>query len=164
MTEALLLFSPWSSPVLNQTDLMGAHAIKIQWHWILQVCALVSSFTGIIIISANKIINGYPHYTSYHGVLGIFLSGYVFLQMSSGIALKFPDILPFKVRPITQKRMHALSGVLTYFCGLTTVTLGLFSSWFVANCNPVVWKVCIACPALLGIAVLIQIVRNYVWR
>lgn len=160
MSEAILFFSPWSSPITQ----MGARSIKVRWHWILQACGVLSSFTGLVIITTNKILNSASHYTSYHGIFGIFLSGFVFLQTSGGIALMYPEILPFKLRPITLKRMHAFSGTLTYFGGLATLTLGLFSSWFVANADPILWKVCLACLVLLGCAVLLQVFRNYIWR
>lgn len=154
------MFSPWSSPIMQ----VGGRSLKVQWHWILHGCALVCSFTGIVIITANKMINGYKHYQSYHSVFGIFLSGFVFIQTSGGILVKYPDILPFKVRLVTLKKLHAVCGVLTYFGGLTTLSLGLFSSWFVANADPYLWKVCIACPSLLGMAALIQFARNHVWQ
>lgn len=160
MSEAILFFSPWSSPIVRP----GARSVKVRWHWVLQACALISSFTGIIIITANKIINSYSHYTSYHGIVGIFLSGLVFLQTSGGILEMYPEILPFKVRLINLKRLHAFFGMLTYFVGMTTLTLGLFSGWFVANVDPVLWRVCVACPALLAGSVLVQVVRNYIWR
>lgn len=160
MSEAILLFSPWSSPITK----MGVRSSKVRWHWILQGCGLLSSFTGIVIITANKIINSSPHYSSYHGIMGMLLSGFVFFQTSGGILGMYPEILPFKVRPVTLKRLHASFGALTYLGSLATLTLGLFSSWFVANADPMLWKVCVACPALLGLSVLIQVFRNYVWR
>ncbi len=160
MSEAILFFSPWSSPVIQ----VSAHSVRVQWHWILQGCAVVSSLTGVIVITANKMINSYPHYTSYHGTIGILLSGFVFLQTSGGIIKMWPEILPFKVRHVTLKRMHAIFGMLTYFGGLSTLTLGLFSTWFVANADPIMWKVCFSCPIILGCAVLVQVVKNHIWR
>ena len=76
----------------------------------------------------------------------------------------YPEILPFKIRLVTLKRLHAFFGTVTYFGGLTTLTLGLFSSWFVANADPILWRVCFACPIFLGCFVLLQVFRNYVWR
>ncbi len=160
MSEAILFYSPWSSPITQ----LSARSSKVRWHWILQACSLVSSFTGLVIITANKMINSYSHYSSYHGTIGIFLSGFVFVQTSGGIVEMYPEILPFKVRLVVLKRLHALFGVLTYFCALTTLTLGLFSSWFVANADPIMWKVCLACPTLLGCFVMVQVFRNQVWR
>ena len=109
-------------------------------------------------------LNSSKHYTSYHGIIGIFLSGFIFLQTSGGIVELYPEILPFKIRLVTLKRLHALFGMLTYFGGMATLTLGMFSSWFVANTDPLVWRACVACPALLGFAVLVQVFRNHVWR
>lgn len=160
MSEAILFFSPWSSPITQ----ISSRSTKVRWHWILQGCGLVSSFTAFVVITANKMINGYPHYTSYHGIIGVFLSGLVFLQTTGGIIEMYPAVLPCGFRLVVLKRLHAFFGVLTYSCALTTLTLGLFSSWFVANANPLMWKVCFACPILLGCSVLVQVFRNYVWR
>ena len=160
MSEAILLFSPWSSPIVH----IGGHSLKVYWHWILQGCAVACSLTGVVIITANKIINGYKHYSSFHGTFGIILSSLIFIQTSGGILTRFPDILPFKIRLAYLKKMHALFGFLIYFGGLTTLSLGLFSSWFVANADPYLWRVCVACPSLLGAAAVVQMLRNYVWR
>lgn len=85
-------------------------------------------------------------------------------KLLGGIVEMYPEILPFKIRLVTLKRLHAFFGMMTYFGGLTTLTLGLFSSWFVANAHPILWKACFACPILLGCSVLIQLFRNYIWR
>jgi cytochrome b-561 domain-containing protein 2 len=143
---------------------MGARSTKVRWHWVLQGCAVLTSFTGFITITANKIIKGSNHYTTYHGLLGLFLTGLVFIQTSGGIAVMYPGILPFKVRLVTLKRMHAFFGTLTYFGGLVILVLGVYSSWFSANADPIMWKVCLVCPILLGCAVLLQMFRNYIWR
>lgn len=160
MTEAILVFSPWSSPFPG----FGERPRRVQWHWIQQACAVVCSFTGVIIITAHKMINGYKHYSSYHSVLGIMLCSIIFLQTTGGIVVFYPDVLPFKVRLVVLKRLHAANGLLTYGGGLVTLTLGLFSSWFVANADPYLWKFCIACPAVLGLTVLLQLFYRYLWK
>ena len=160
MTEAIYLFSPWSSPMVRGGD----RASKVQWHWVLQASAVVSMFTGFAIITANKMINGTRHYASWHGLSGLVLCGIVAMQVSGGILEQYPDILPFKVRLVILKRLHAFFGMVTYFGGLSVLTLGLYSSWFVANVDQrVVWKVCFVCPVLLGLTVLVQVVRNHFW-
>ena len=73
----------------------------------------------------------------------------------------YPDLLPFKVRLVTLKRLHAFFGMITYFGGLATVELGLYTSWFVANVHEVAWKACVCCPVVLGIVVLVQVGRNH---
>ena len=159
MTEALYMFSPWSSPMGRGSD----RSTKVQWHWVLNGSALVSMLTGFSIITANKMVNGSPHYTSWHGYAGLILCSVVMMQISGGIVELYPDILPFKVRLVVLKRLHALSGMLTYFGGLSVLTLGLYSSWFVANVDHLVWKMCFVCPILLGLTVFAQVVRNHFW-
>lgn len=159
MTEAIYIFSPWSSPMLRGGD----RVTKVQWHWVLNGSAVVSMFTGFAIITANKMINGSPHYTSWHGLAGLILCSVVMIQTSGGLVELYPDILPFNVRLVVLKRLHAFFGMVTFFDGLSVVTLGLYSSWFVANVDILIWKMCFICPILLGITVLVQVVRNHFW-
>lgn len=162
MSEGILMFSPWSSLAFN-----GKWADKTLWHWVLQACAVTAAYTGLAIITCNKYLNGSPHYTSWHGSIGIFQCGVIAIQISGGILEQFPDILPFKVRLVYLKRLHAFFGVLTYFGGLTTLVLGLYSSWFVANVDGLLWKACCGCPVVLAVVVLIQVARSrfsWIWR
>lgn len=159
MTEAVYMFSPWSSPVVRGVD----RATKVRWHWVLNGSALITMLTGFVIITANKMINHAPHYKSWHGLAGLILCSVVMMQICGGILELYPDILPFKVRLVVLKRLHAFFGMVTYFGGLSVLTLGLYSSWFVANVDQLVWKVCFVCPMLLGVTVLVQVVRNHFW-
>lgn len=161
-SEAILMYSPMSSLAISSD-----RADKTRWHWVLQACAVVSAYTGLAVITCNKYLNRYPHYTSWHGSIGIFQCGMIALQVSGGILEQFPDILPFKVRLVLLKRMHAFFGMLTFFGGLTTVTLGLYSSWFVANVHNLLWKACFSCPTVLAVTVLVQVARSqfsWIWR
>ena len=153
------MFSPWSSPLVRGGD----RPTKVRWHWVLHGSAIASMFTGFVVITANKMINKSPHYASWHGLGGLFLCSLVLMQTCGGILELYPDILPFKVRLVVLKRLHAFFGMWTYFGGLSVLTLGLYSSWFVANVDLHVWKVCFVCPVLLGITVLVQVVRNHFW-
>ena len=156
------MFSPWSSPIFT-----SVRPDKVRWHWVLQACVAVATYTGLAVITCNKVLNGSPHYTSWHGTLGVTMCGIIAIQISGGIVEMYPDILPFKLRLVTLKRLHAFFGMLTYFGGLTTVALGLYSAWFVANVNDIVWKACFCCPVVLGACVLIQVARNHfswLWR
>ena len=159
MSEAIFIFSPWFSPMVSN----GSHSTKVRWHWVIQLCAVVSCFTGLVIITVNKMINGSPHYTSWHGLSGVLLCGFVALQTSGGLVELYPDILPFKVRLVTLKRLHAFNGMLTFFGGVAVLMLGLYSSWFVANVLLIVWQLCIVCPPLLGLIVFVQVIRNHFW-
>lgn len=153
------MFSPWSSPVASS----GGRPSRVRWHWVLQACAAGSAYTGLAVITVNKYLNGYPHYTSWHGTAGVLLCGVVALQIAGGIAVQDPDLLPFKLRPVLLKRLHAVSGTATYLGGLTTVFLALHSSWFVANVpGSTVWAASVAVLAVQAAYVLVQIARNHV--
>ncbi len=82
------------------------------------------------------------------------------IAISGGIVQVYPEILPFKMRLVTLRRIHAFSEMLIYFGGLSTVTLGLYSSWFVANVPELVWKACVCAPVILGVTVFVQVVKT----
>ena len=134
---------------------------------VLQLPRTLAWQSSPVIKSSVAVLNGSPHYTSWHGTLGVTMCGINAIQISGGIVEMYPDILPFKLRLVTLKRLHVLFGMLTYFGGLTTVALGLYSAWFVANVDDIVWKACFCCPVVLGACVVIQVARNHfswLWR
>ena len=78
MSEAILAYSPWSSPIQTRSA-------RVQWHWVLQACTVVATFTGLTIITTNKYLHGSPHYTSWHGMAGILMCGQVLIQVYNSI-------------------------------------------------------------------------------
>ena len=156
MSEALLLFSLWSSPVQG-----SVRAVKVQWHWVLQACALLCAYTGLAVITVGKVQAGKQHYTTWHGMVGISVCGSIAVQAAGGIAVMWPNILPFKLRPVTLKRLHAMCGMANYCGALLALLLGLYSTWFVASAaNSLVWMVCMCCLGLLAAALPLQVVYN----
>ncbi len=158
MPEAILLFSPWSSPITSP------RSSKVRWHWLLQIGMAVSAVTGFIVITANKMLNGYPHYTSWHGMIGLYVLAALTFQMSGGLLHMYPGILPFKVRMVTMKRIHALFGTILFTVSMGVVSLGLYSSWFVANVDDRLWLLCVVCVGVTQLYVLVQVLRNYACR
>ena len=157
MSEAILIFSRWSSPVYTHP-----RTSKISWHWVLHLSAMVCIYTGLVVISVVKYQGGKPHYSTWHGQVGLVACGLLAIQASGGLLQLYLDILPFKLRPVTIKRLHALSGVLTYTTLTVTTVLGLYSSWFHANAShDLLWRACIAAPPTVLIAVVIQVAKNY---
>ena len=158
MSEGVLLFSVWSSPIQR------SRAGKVQWHWMLQACTLLCGYTGLAVITANKMQAGKQHYTTWHGVVGISVSGSIAVQAAGGIAVLWPNILPFKLRPVTLKKLHALCGVTNYSGALLALVLGLYSTWFVASvANSLVWVVCLCSLLLLAAAIPLQVINNHFW-
>ena len=159
MSEGVLLFSVWSSPMQA-----SVRAGKVQWHWILQACTLLCAYTGLAVITANKVQAGKQHYTTWHGAVGISVSGSIAVQAAGGIAVLWPDILPFKPRPVTLKKLHAVCGVANYCGALLALVLGLYSTWFVASAaNSLVWMVCLCSLFLLAAAIPLQVINNHFW-
>lgn len=162
MSEAVLLFSVWSSPVQGSSS---SRADKVQWHWVLQACSLLCAYTGLAVITANKVQAGKQHYTSWHGVVGISVCGGIALQAAGGIAVMWPNVLPFKVRPVTLKRLHAVCGIVNYCGALLALLLGLYSTWFVASsANALVWMACLCSLVLLAVAIPLQVIYNHFLR
>ena len=158
MSEAVLLLSPWFS-VIPGLD----HRTTTLWHWVLQGCALACAYTGLAVITYNKYQNRYPHYTSWHGTAGIIVCCLLAFQVSGGILLLYPAILPFSISKANLKRMHALSGTLVFGGAMATLVLGLYSSWFSGSVQHwLMWRACAVCPPLLFLLVLLQFGRNYV--
>ena len=159
MAEALLVFSPWFSPMMR-----SPRSEKTRWHWVLQACAMCCAYTGLTIISYNKYINKALHYSTWHGFTGIIVCCLLAIQASGGVLAMYPEVLPFKVKRAFIKLMHAFSGTFFTFAGaMLTVGLALYSSWFTANIqNHVVWCLCLSCPIIVVCAVSAQFIRNYV--
>lgn len=124
----------------------------------------VSATTGFIVITANKMLNGATHYTSWHGVLGVWVLATMPFQSAGGLLNMFPEIMPFKMRRVTVKRLHAFSGALMFTIGIGVVSLGLYSSWCVANMDGNLWLFCAFCLGVTELYVIVQVLRNYLWR
>lgn len=88
------------------------------------------------------------------------MCGMMAIAISGGVVQAYPEILPVKIRLVTLRKIHALAEMLIYFGGLATVTLGLYSAWFVANVPEVVWKASVCAPLILGCTIFVQVVRN----
>ena len=156
MSEAVLLFSRWSSPVQGLP-----RTTKVQWHWVLQACALLCAYTGLAVITVNKMQAGKQHYATWHGMVGISVSGSMAVQTAGGIAVMWPGILPFNVRLVTLKRLHAVCGAINYTGAVLTLMLGLCSTWFLASASHLVWMTCVCSLALLMIAIPLQVANNH---
>ena len=157
MSEALLLFSSYSSPAHG-----SPRSGKVRWHWLLQACALASAYTGLAVISTNKMLNSKQHYTTWHGTMGISVCAVVAIQAAGGISLMWPDILPFQLRRVTHKRLHAVCGAAVYCGALCTMGLGLYSAWFVASvANTAVWGACMGSLAVLAVTTVVQVTGNH---
>jgi cytochrome b-561 domain-containing protein 2 len=157
MTESIVLFSPWFA--LNPSI---SHEGKKFWHWFLHVCALMCAYTGLAVIIINKHNNLSLHFTTWHGTFGIVVCCLIAVQSTGGIIQLEPSLLPFKIRRVILKRLHAVSGTLTFIGVLTTLVLSLYSNWFLSVVfNDATWWIICSCPVTIGLIVIVQFIRNH---
>lgn len=158
MSEGILTFSKWFSLIP-----FSSRDQKTTWHWLLHSAALIAAYTGLAAISYVKYTNQKAHYTTWHGILGITVCCTLAIQASGGIIEMYPTILPFTIRKVILKRLHAFSGSVTFAIGMATTVLGLYSTWFNANLdNKYLWAMCCACPVVMFSAVFLQFLKNHV--
>lgn len=158
MTEAVLLFSPHSSPVRKLP-----HKTKGRLHWVLQCLCVTCACLGLGVISYNKYLNGKPHFTSWHGLLGLLTVIVVGLQSVAGLPLIY--IKMAKGLSLAKlKRYHAVTGLLTYLLGSGSLLLGLWSAWFTGSVNAHAWYLAVLCPSLSALVIMSQVTSAYLAR
>ncbi|CAG06898.1 unnamed protein product, partial [Tetraodon nigroviridis] len=155
MTEAILIFSPHGFPIQKLT-----YRTKSRCHWILQGLCVSCAVLGVAAIYYNKHLNGKPHLTSWHGVLGAMTLWVVMLQSLAALPLLYPSLA--KGWSLARlKRYHAATGMLTYLLGSVSLVLGLTSAWFTASVKGYAWYLAALCPALCALYIINQITTGY---
>ena len=158
MSEGILTYSIWFSLIPS-----SPRDQKTRWHWLLHVAAMICAYTGLAAITYNKYINHFSHYSTWHGFFGIIVCGTLAIQASGGIIQMYPSILPFTIRRVLLKRLHAFSGSVTFSVAMVTLILGLYTTWFSANVeNRYIWGVACSCPVVMFSAVFFQFLKNHV--
>lgn len=155
MTEAILLFSPHGSPLRK-----FAHKTKGRIHWVLQCLCVTCAVAGFVVIVYNKDLNGKPHMTSWHGLLGLITVCLVGLQSLAAVPLIYHSLAKgWSLAKL--KRYHAASGLVTYLLGSGSLLLGLCSTWFTAAVSDYTWYLSALCPALSALVIMDQVSRTY---
>lgn len=158
MTEAILLFNPYSSPIKKLK-----HKTKGRLHWILQGLCVCCAAAGLAAIFYNKSLNDKPHFTSWHGLIGVLTVSGVGLQSLGGLPLLYPKLAKgWSLAKL--KRYHAASGLLTYLLGSLSLFLGLCSAWFSSSVSGYVWYLAVLCPVLCALVVMNQVTNAYMAR
>ncbi|XP_064160362.1 transmembrane reductase CYB561D2 isoform X1 [Anguilla rostrata] len=155
MTEALLLFSPHSSPIQK-----FSHKSKARYHWILQCLCVACAGLGLAAISYNKHLNGKPHFSTWHGLVGLLAACGVAAQSAGGLPLLYHRLV--KGWSLARlKRYHAVSGLLAYLLGSSSLMLGMCSLWFTASVHGASWYLVAACPVLSALFIMSQVTNAY---
>ncbi|XP_029906615.1 transmembrane reductase CYB561D2 [Myripristis murdjan] len=155
MTEAILFFSPHGSPIKKLP-----HKTKGRVHWILQCLCVCCAALGLAAIVYNKHLNGKPHFTSWHGLLGLVTVCVVGVQSLAAVPLIYHSLAKgWSLAKL--KRYHAASGLVTYLLGCASLVLGLCSTWFTASVKGHVWYLSALCPALCALVIMSQVTNAY---
>lgn len=155
MTEAILLFSPHGSPIKR-----FPHKTKGRVHWVLQCLCVSCALLGVAAISYNKHLNGKPHFTSWHGLLGLLTVCVVTLQSLAAVPLIYHSLAKgWSLAKL--KRYHAASGLITYLLGSASLLLGLSSAWFTASVREYAWYLSALCPAIPALIIMNQVTSAY---
>ncbi|OCT83263.1 hypothetical protein XELAEV_18025800mg [Xenopus laevis] len=158
MTEAILVFSPDSSLLRS-----FSRRARVQVHWVLQLLCVVCSLLGLGIIYSNKVLQGKPHFSTWHGLLGVLTVFWALLQSLGGVSLLYPKLVQ-RWKLASRKLYHATAGLIGYLLGCGSLLLGMCSLWFGASVTAVSWYLCVLCPVLTGLVVMNQVSNAYLYR
>lgn len=155
MTEALLLFSPYGSPIRK-----FPHKTKGRLHWILQSSCVSFATLGLAAIFYNKHLNGKPHFTSWHGLVGLGTVCVVGVQSLAALPLIYHSLAKgWSLAKL--KRYHAASGLITYLLGTASLFLGMCSTWFTTFVGGYTWYLVALCPAFNALVIMSQVTNGY---
>ncbi|KAM4021704.1 transmembrane reductase CYB561D2 [Anomaloglossus baeobatrachus] len=158
MTEAILVFSPDSSLLHS-----FSRKARVRAHWVLQLLSIFCATLGLGIIYYNKIVHGKPHFSTWHGLVGLLTVLWAMGQNAGGITLLYPKLVQ-RWTLSTRKLYHATSGLLGYLLGCTSLFLGMCSLWFSAHVTGTLWYICALCPLITGLVVMSQVSNAYLYR
>jgi cytochrome b-561 domain-containing protein 2 len=159
MWEGLLVFNRESSLFVNV-----ARPTKVLIHQVLNMAAVVCAILGFTVIYYNKSINDKPHFTTWHGLLGLITVIYITAQSLGGDVVKYEwlrRILGVRMSLGKLKIYHATSGLVAFTLVVTTMMLALYSTWFTSQVGWVLWLLCNGSVSFMAVIIMNQVVTEY---
>lgn len=155
MTEAILLFSPHSSPAGKLK-----HQVRSRLHWILQCSCVCCALLGLGSIFYNKHLNAKAHFSTWHGLVGMVTVCVVVLQSVAALPLIYHKLAKgWSLAKL--KRYHAAAGLVTYLLGSASLLLGACSAWFTSSVGGNAWYLAALCPAVSALTIMSQVTNAY---
>lgn len=133
------------------------HSTKVRFHWMVMLAAAVSAVFGVAAIYYNKVLNHKPHFTSWHGLLGIWTLGVFLAQAFGGIFLLYPALSLKLVSKQFVKKCHMLSGSIVAVLGYSSLVLSTYSNWFTSRFGGLAWYLFLAPIVLWGWSIMTNI-------
>ncbi|CAF0823280.1 unnamed protein product [Adineta ricciae] len=128
MFQAIYIFSTddaFRSPSLTRRKQIFIHST-------LQIGSIICSVIAFIAIYLNKSQRNKPHFTTWHGLIGLIAFIWSLLQAFAGLFLtvlqQYIHSLGFSYAQL--RIYHATSGVLLFTVSCLVLVLGLVSNWF----------------------------------
>ncbi|KAK6176135.1 hypothetical protein SNE40_014475 [Patella caerulea] len=158
MFEGILMFSPQSSLVVN-----WSRSSKVTAHWICQTTGVVCALLGLAAIMYNKHLNDKPHFTTWHGLLGVMTVAFACFELLGGLCVKYSQTLlkGIKIRLADLKMYHATAGLVLFILACVTTILGMFSNFYTRNVQGTSYYMSIACVALISLIITNQVTQSY---
>nr|XP_027219248.1 cytochrome b561 domain-containing protein 2-like [Penaeus vannamei] len=156
MTEALLIFSK------SGLAAGALHSTRVTIHWIILLLTAVCHSLGFAAIYFNKELNEKPHFTSWHGRIGLLASVFLVIQLSVGVFAKYPKLLKMFMHARSVKANHAVVGMLTFSLGMVATLLGFWSTWFANNSSARVSYGFVGFHAILLVVIVQKVLKKYV--
>lgn len=103
---------------------------RVTLHWVLQASALVSTTIGFFVIVVNKFKADKDHFQTTHAIFGLSTYLLTIIVASGGVWTKYSFQLRKYFKPVYAKISHALMGIIVFCLGVVTVSLAVYSEWF----------------------------------
>uniref|UniRef100_A0A1A7XVG5 ascorbate ferrireductase (transmembrane) n=1 Tax=Iconisemion striatum TaxID=60296 RepID=A0A1A7XVG5_9TELE len=156
MTEGILVFSPHGSLIKKYS-----HKTKGCVHLVLQSLCVSCAVLGLAAIFYHKHLSDKPHFTSWHGLLGLLTVCMVSVQSLAAAPLNYSSLAKgWSLAKL--KRYHAASGLVIHLLGSTTLLLGLCSAWFAASVREYTWYLSALGPVISAVLIMNQVSSAYI--
>ncbi len=124
MFQGILVFSKESSLFVS----LG-HQTKVKLHWLFNTLSLISVLSAFAVIYYNKELQQKNHFTTWHGLFGIFTILYTSIQYIAGYNLTLLNNIFRKITQIPYPSLaifHATSGTFLFVIICASFCLGSF--------------------------------------
>lgn len=106
------------------------HEKLIRKHWILNFFGGVCIIIGLTTIIIHKNNKQYPHFTSFHSIIGLTAVVLFFIGCLYGLITLYSSYFQSLIKPFKIKFTHVCIGIITFVLGIFAQCTGLYSHFF----------------------------------
>ena len=116
---------------------------QVRLHWVTMALASIFGSLGVTVIYYNKNLNHKPHFTSWHGLVGVITMALFVTQALGGIIVLYPASILGLVSRSNVKKFHVVSGCMAALLSYLSFFLAMYSNWFTSKFSGIFWYVCL---------------------